>query len=259
MRYFLYLFFFLLCNKSIAQFIGAPKLDTLILAPEILPFFNDSLNIELFSKTILTTSLLEIQFPASIKKVVFRVNYPKTNKVFLIAHSINGFLDGIATFFYLNGNVNERVNFHNHTMEGVLVKYRFNGSLYKMIEFNNGKLHGTHSVFCENGFPDSMVEYENGIYTGRENYWHINGVKSKSGQTRHGEEFGKQTYWYDNGHLRFDGHLFNGIKVDTISFFYKNGQLKKHGIAPNYSFKPIINNDYSILEYLTGKCRKWMA
>ena len=135
-------------------------------------------------------------------KIIYRKKLYNEHGALVIEEEYSDFsnLIGVRTYYYDNGNIKEKYNFHGSDFNGKFNSYYERGSLKSDLVYNNNQLSGSCSWYFPNGNIMKIKEfYKN------ENY---------------------QFEFYEDGTLKSEG-AFNGSDFTGRWIFYKkNGDIE---------------------------------
>ncbi len=91
------------------------------------------------------------------------VSYYPDGKIESVIHTYNGTREGLATFYYENGNLKEERNYSKDKVTGVVKIYYPNGNLKEMFNIENGRREGPASYFDSTGAHIEDVFFSEGF------------------------------------------------------------------------------------------------
>lgn len=91
------------------------------------------------------------------------VTYYPDGKIESIIHTYNGSREGLAQYFYENGNLKEERNYSKDKVEGVVKTFYPNGNLKEMYNIENGRREGPASYFDSSGVHLQDVFFSEGF------------------------------------------------------------------------------------------------
>lgn len=158
------------------------------------------------------------------------------------------------------GNIISEINYIRDTVVNGVAKYYYkNGNLKDEINYVNGFKYGIHKHYTPNGLLESEIEFKNDTQDGYAYWYYINGkVESKSFWIN-GKTFGDAYYYYDTGILEsyrsfdYQGHIRYLTKYDSSGLKIKEegtvlGQLVIDGdfnsvpLTKNVTFRICVAN-----------------
>ena len=173
----------------------------MIIAGSQLVFGNLELDRELdrlsFDKNAQKSS--KASFKAGVSSFVFERPFKQNGRKALEVEYKNGKRDGIARFYYLNGNVMAKGNYKDDKKDGLSEFYVENGKILRKINYKNGIYNGEYTEYFENGNP------------------------LLRGILQNGKSVGNFEFYSENGKLEFMGE-YNSIKDKFMPKFQKNLQ-----------------------------------
>ncbi len=124
--------------------------------------------------------------------------------------------EGVVTWYYPNGNVQETCVFSNGVGNGEYTTYYEDKSVRSKGRFLNGKLEGTSTVYYADGKVSSIENYKDGIFHGPYSQYDQNGTLIKQAFYENGLATGKLTQKNSNGVV---------TTYDLVTFLPSDGQF----------------------------------
>jgi hypothetical protein len=84
-----------------------------------------------------------------MKEVIKTFDNGKVKEKYFV--NVNGGKEGESIWYYENGNVKEKCNYHNDFRDGEFIRYYENGSVCYKCNFHNGKTEGEYVEYYEKG------------------------------------------------------------------------------------------------------------
>ncbi len=91
------------------------------------------------------------------------ITYYPDGKIESVIHTYNGSREGLAKYFYENGNLKEERNYSKDKVTGVVKIYYPNGNLKEMFNIENGRREGPASYFDSSGVHLEDVFFSEGF------------------------------------------------------------------------------------------------
>ncbi|MFN3695136.1 MAG: toxin-antitoxin system YwqK family antitoxin, partial [Ignavibacterium sp.] len=91
------------------------------------------------------------------------ITYYPDGKIESIIHTYTGSREGLAKYFYENGNLKEERNYSKDKVSGVVKIYYPNGNLKEMFNIENGRREGPASYFDSSGVHLEDVFFSEGF------------------------------------------------------------------------------------------------
>lgn len=186
---------------------------------------------------------------------------------------VDGLLDGVQTYYFLDGTTVKRVsNMTNGKLNGKYTEYHSNGKISKKIYFKDGKEDGKSQTYDEDGTLTSDCFYVNGVTHGKQTNFYsssrgdftrissykmgvptgkfvetfTNGVVRKSGEyDANGKLTGQWVERKKDGKITSDQTYKDGILDGATKTYYNDGTVEritmyangdKHGLTTEYYF-----------------------
>ena len=135
--------------------------------------------------------------------------------------------DGVAKFWYKNGNLSTELLYRNGIYEGPYKSFHENGNPEEESNFKDGLLNGPFKLYHENGQLERSLNYklsDRTIYSNSDKEWKRRAVYD-----------GLVSAFYENGNKSFEAVYDQGAMTGSMSEWYINGNIKKTG---NYADSP---------------------
>ncbi|KAF5039406.1 Clostridial hydrophobic W [anaerobic digester metagenome] len=136
-------------------------------------------------------------------------------------------IHGIATAWYENGTIGERIEYQYGMQHGLTKTWWENGNRLYEGNFDNEARIGTHTYWYENGYKREETVYLNDLKNGSYAYWYENGTLQESGTYSNDQKTGVWTQWHDNGVKKAEGNYSNNQKTGTWTYWYSDGSLSR--------------------------------
>lgn len=136
-----------------------------------------------------------------------------------------GKVHGIQTFWYENGNMEERFYYQQGNLQGSSQTWYENGQLAEECNFNNNLLDGSYKTWFNNGVPKSDGTYLNGKKEGTWTLWYGDGTKLAVHEYANDMYNGLGTTWHDNGVKASEGSYVNDHKTGTWTYWDRDGKV----------------------------------
>jgi len=107
--------------------------------------------------------------------------------------------DGLVTYYFENGNVQQTVNFKNHQLHGPRKDYYPSGRLKDHSIYVNGQRDGLWVSYHENAQKSETGNYKNDVRHGVWQEYHPNGKLKATGSYKKGKKVGEWTMYYYKG------------------------------------------------------------
>jgi antitoxin component YwqK of YwqJK toxin-antitoxin module len=157
----------------------------------------------------LVSLLFFLLFASSCKKVE-KAKYPDGKQKFEYQYNQNGKMEGVARFWYENGNLELTAVYSNGKLDGMLVRYREDGSVVSEDEYKDGKLNGISREKNRHNVVLSEKTYVNDTLDGPCKTYDDAGHLLSEGQYSHGWFEGKWTYYDQFGKIIGEGIFEKG-------------------------------------------------
>ncbi len=202
-------------------------------------------------------SLPNARFYSTIEKTDsgwFRNDYYISTKTLqmsaLFKDSLFRIHNGMAIYFYANGQLKSIGNYVDGRKEGLYLGYHYNGMMEDSAYYKNGKLEGVAISWFPNGFmsDSSFAKNDSTLVSVR---WFDNGNPSDYGYFINKKKQGKWMYFHKNGQTAAVEINERG-KVLEVTYFNEDGSVQPDTSKANQeaSFRNGIK-DWS--NYLSGK------
>lgn len=174
-----------------------------------------------------------------------------------------GLLDGVQTYYFLNGKKSNYLTFVNGEQSGEFKEYYTNGNIqaegtYKKGEidgkyiyyhpnggkscernFVNGQLHGTSVCYYPNGQIKNEYNYVNGKLHGKTVDYNPIGKITQISTYVDDQMDGDAFYYFDGTQVKTHGKYEKGVPVGIFKDYYENGAVNKEYLFENGNVKHI--------------------
>ena len=158
-------------------------------------------------------------------------------------------MDSIATWYYPNGQIKNKISYYKGILQGQRIDYYETGQTESIVKYVNGKkdsvgiffypneqidciencsvgkLQGISTSYFENGKLKSILKYEKGKLDSIASWYYQNGQISCIATYRSGTRQGIQTCYYEDGKIQSIVKYDKG-KSDSIgTWYYQSGQI----------------------------------
>ena len=140
-------------------------------------------------------------------------------------NSINGKLNGLAKYWYPNGQLEAIRYFKDDLRHGNFEFYFDNGQLKQKSRFVNDMRQDTVIDWYENGQLRFIRQYENDKRTGAITAWFENGNIKATGAFLNDQKHGEYKEYHENGKSYKEGKYKNGQKSGTWKYYDEGGNL----------------------------------
>ncbi|MFY8187914.1 MAG: hypothetical protein ACOVLC_08135 [Flavobacterium sp.] len=200
-------------------------------------------NIDFFGKKETVVIWLEDGKPFMVGKNTGEVKegkYKIVNEYFQtrsVLTYVNDALEGLQTYYYLNGNISEETYFKAGIREGESKDYYENGKLKAIGSYKNGELDGLLTTFNPYGGKVCELNFSNGVRQGNMECMYADGTKNSSlnyeknelhgisiYRNQLGDVIGK--YSYTNGKPNGDFEEYYDGKILKSKSNYKDGVIQ---------------------------------
>lgn len=89
---------------------------------------------------------------------------------------VNGIDEGTSIYYYKNGKIKQKTQWHNDKKNGSACLYYSDGHINETIEFKNDKRNGVDTVFYKNWQIKCECNYNNGLCDGYSVYYDKDGT-----------------------------------------------------------------------------------
>lgn len=134
-------------------------------------------------------------------------------------------IHGIATAWYENGTIGERIEYQYGKQHGSTKTWWENGTRSFEGNFDNELRIGTHTYWYENGNKREETVYLNDQKNGVQSYWYENGTLQETGTYTADRQEGLWTKWHDNGVKAAEGRYTNNNQTGTWTYWYSDGTV----------------------------------
>lgn len=136
-------------------------------------------------------------------------------------------IHGIATAWYENGTIGERIEYQYGKKHGSTKIWWENGTRFFEGNYDNDLRTGTHTYWYENGNKREETVYLNDQKNGVYSAWYENGVLQETGSHSNDVRQGLWTTWHDNGVKASEGTYLNGSQTGTWTYWYSDGTVSR--------------------------------
>lgn len=160
-----------------------------------------------------------------IDGVTWYTTYNEQGQILDSVITINGKLNGLAKYWYPNGQLEAIRYFKDDLRHGDFIFYHNNGQLKQTIKFFNDIPEDTVRDWYDNGQLRFIKQYKNGKKIGSERTWHSNGNIRSIFSFTDDKEHGDYVMYHENGVKQREGKYNMGQKVETWKYYDKDGNL----------------------------------
>ncbi|GAB4258667.1 MAG: hypothetical protein Kow0079_15910 [Vicingaceae bacterium] len=182
----------------------------------------------------------------------------------------NDLYDGIANYFYPNGEIYKSIGYQNGLINGQEITYSYSNTnekyyIEKFKEYSNGKLHGKFLIYSYDNPNDTTIygEYLFGKKNGR--FIYHNFGKKIIVDYINDKVDGKFIRFYDNGVLACEFDFKNNLPYNTIQIndtssnkISSNTLIKGNGILNYYYDNGVLASSFEYNnQFISGKFSRY--
>lgn len=194
--------------------------------------FATAQNVKYFDENWKETSKENASFYRTLKsdQELFEINdyYINGNIQFkgFASNNVEPFIyNGLLTWYYINGEIESKVNFKDGIQNGLYEKFYTNGKLDNTVMYLNGKRDGSYREYYDSGELQGKMTYVNGKKEGRSIEYYKDGKEKFVRNFKNDSLDGKFSAYWENGNLKADGFYVNGVFQNKYTEYFEDGKV----------------------------------